>query len=528
MMDRALRVGVMLGSYSVAAWEAKILRGIAASGFAELALLIVDDRPMRRGRQWSTLLYELYVRADRKRHRHLVPDAFASVDLTAELANVPALAVEEESFTVDDLHAIREAELDVLFCLGSRTLDGPILEAARYGVWSYPHGEAPFFRELDRREPVSETVLQALGEEPDSRRVLYRSWSATKTSLHRTSNASCWKMAEFVLRRLRDLQRDGALEALPQGAQNAACKTPRTAAMLRFLARQAWSSLARRLSERRYDEQWQIAVRERREATAPFDRASVRLLVPPRDRFYADVMLFERDGRTWLFFEDAMLPLTGTKGVISAAELLSDGFGPARVVLERPYHLSYPFVFVDGGEVFMVPETQEHGTIELYRAVDFPDVWELDSVLMEHVRAIDATLLRHDGRWWMFVNLACEGASPNDELHLFHSDALRGPWQEYASNPVVSDVRRARPAGPLFIDERGHLIRPGQDSSVTYGHAVVLNHVERLTPREYSETPVGRIDPSWMPDAVALHTYSRGERFEAVDVRMRVRKGARP
>jgi hypothetical protein len=42
-------------------------------------------------------------------------------------------------------------------------------------------------------------------------------------------------------------------------------------------------------------------------------------------------------------------------------------------VLERPYHLSYPYVFFVGDDAFMLPETAANGAIELYRAVSFPD-----------------------------------------------------------------------------------------------------------------------------------------------------------
>lgn len=547
-MTRPLRIGVMLGrATTLAAWEAKILRDIAASDFAELALLILDDRPVRSGRwqrvksrQWSTFLYDLYVRVDRKMYRANA-DAFARVDIGPELASIPTLRVrpvEEryiDRFGEDDLRVIREADLDVILRLGFRILKGPILETARYGVWSYHHGDnakyrggPPFFWEIDRRDPVSGSVLQILGDKLDAGRVIYRSWSATNmTSLYRNSNANYWKTAEFVVRRLRDVHRLGekALEPLPPSTTGPLFRKPRNGAMLRFLARQASLWLKRRLAERRYREQWQLAVRERRDARTPFACASLRFLVPPPDRSYADVMLFERDGRTWLFFEE--IPFGSGKGVITVAELLPDRFGPARVVLERPYHLSYPFLFADGDTIYMLPETKQNQQIELYRATDFPHAWALDSVLIENVLATDATLLQRDGRWWMFVNIATPGASTNDELHVFHADHFRGPWAAHASNPVVSDVRRARPAGPLFVDEQDRLVRPSQDSSLTYGYAVVLNHVERLTPGDYAETPIGRIEPSWMPGAVGVHTYSRGERHEAIDVRVRIRRSGR-
>ena len=42
---------------------------------------------------------------------------------------------------------------------------------------------------------------------------------------------------------------------------------------------------------------------------------------------------------------------------------------------------------------------------------------------MEGISAYDATLVEHQGRWWMFAAVrAREGASTWDELCIFHAD----------------------------------------------------------------------------------------------------------
>ena len=83
-------------------------------------------------------------------------------------------------------------------------------------------------------------------------------------------------------------------------------------------------------------------------------------------------------------------------------------------------------------------------------------------------------------------------------------------------NPVVSDVRRARPAGAPFRRE-GKLIRPGQDCSRTYGGAMSLNLVETLSVSDYREREVQRIEPDWYPRLRATHTINATERFVATD-----------
>jgi len=47
-----------------------------------------------------------------------------------------------------------------------------------------------------------------------------------------------------------------------------------------------------------------------------------------------------------------------------------------QIVLDEPYHLSYPYVFEWQGDYYMVPESYQVNSILLYRAVNFPTDWE--------------------------------------------------------------------------------------------------------------------------------------------------------
>jgi hypothetical protein len=190
-------------------------------------------------------------------------------------------------------------------------------------------------------------------------------------------------------------------------------------------------------------------------------------------------------------------------------------------VLVADYHLSYPFVFEWRGEVYLLPETSRNRTIELYRAVEFPRRWEKAAVLMQDVSAVDSTLLEYRGRLWLFTAGIGGPSLKNSELSLFHADSLWGPWYPHPQNPVVCDVRRARPAGSLFYDG-GHLIRPAQDCTTRYGAAIMLNRVEVLSDTEYREVPVGMIRPGWRKEVFTTHTINRNDVFEVLDGQARV------
>ena len=207
------------------------------------------------------------------------------------------------------------------------------------------------------------------------------------------------------------------------------------------------------------------------------------------------------------------------KGTIACAELRASGIGEPQTVIAGPDHLSYPSLFQWRGDWFMLPETGARRRVEIWRARQFPGEWTLETVALDGVDACDATVWQHDGRWWMFVTLCVAGGPRADEVSLFYADTPAGPWHPHRANPVVSDAAHARSAGALYRDGEA-LIRPSQDARGGYGHAITLNRIDRLTTREYRETPVGSIRPTWHPRVRGTHTIARSSTFEVIDGRL--------
>jgi hypothetical protein len=202
--------------------------------------------------------------------------------------------------------------------------------------------------------------------------------------------------------------------------------------------------------------------------------------------FVADPFLHHREGRWYCFFE--LLNRSSEKGEIGAASSLDlRSWRYVGTVLDEPFHLSYPYVFEHAGEVYMVPESSADESIRLYRADPFPIGWTLETILLQGRPFKDSSLVRHDGRWWMFSEVS-EGT--HDTLALFHSAELHGPWIEHPQSPIVrKDPMTARPAGRVVLHE-DRLIRFAQDCSAEYGRALRAFVIDVLTPHEYSERSV--------------------------------------
>ncbi len=265
-------------------------------------------------------------------------------------------------------------------------------------------------------------------------------------------------------------------------------------------------------------DQW-IILTAQRLGYQSLDWQSLTPILPPKDRYWGDPFPWQRDGCQYIFIEEKLYS-TG-RGRITCLELDERGaLASQRVVLERPYHLSYPFLFEQAGELYMLPETAEHRTVELYRCTRFPDQWEFVKDLLSYIYAADATLLEHGGRYWLFASVKTPGGSSLDALHLYSSDdLLRGQWRPHPRNPVVFDLASARPAGRIF-EQDGSLIRPAQDSSRRYGGALKFQRILTLTETDYSEVTERSFTPAGSR-YLATHTFNRSGDLTAIDAVLR-------
>ena len=310
-----------------------------------------------------------------------------------------------------------------------------------------------------------------------------------------------------------------------QGVSSPANPPPPTAAAAdaspaSFVRHALRTKLAAKLSGGRGgDEAWRVALRytPRPSGYSAPGAGVFAVEAGPTDAFHADPFLFARGEETFLFVE--AYPWAIRKGVIACARLDPQGRpGAFETVLEAAHHLSYPQVFAYGGEVLMLPETAAARRLELYRATDFPRGWERVAVMLEGLRIADATLLDHDGRWWLFASVAEHGGSSWDEVFAWHAGSPFGPWTAHARNPLVSDVRAGRPAG-RFVRRGGRLYRPAQDGEAGYGAGLAWCEVLELTPDRYREQVVARWRGADFGAFTGVHTFSEAGGFEAIDLK---------
>lgn len=252
-----------------------------------------------------------------------------------------------------------------------------------------------------------------------------------------------------------------------------------------------------------------------------FDIAAGIEFDAPPGCYWADPFVFEHEGAVYVFVEEYVYR-TGT-GHIVACRLDGDRLVPLGPALRTDGHLSYPFVFRHGAEIYMMPETGSAGRLEIWRATGFPLEWERHATALEGTACADSAILADEDGMWIFTNICRDGFEDfGSELHLFRAD---GPdLREVVAhplNPVVVGSRQARGAGRILRHE-GRLLRPAQDNSHgTYGFGLNIMEITALNGTEYAETRLRHLTPEGDPDLIGCHHLDVAGDLVVFDVRRR-------
>ncbi|MYM40142.1 glucosamine inositolphosphorylceramide transferase family protein [Duganella qianjiadongensis] len=263
-------------------------------------------------------------------------------------------------------------------------------------------------------------------------------------------------------------------------------------------------------------DQWRLEIFTPDQSASSQARFS-HIIAPPASDFWADPFLVTIKNRLWLVFE--ALPFSTGKGNISAMELTADGKvkSPPQVVLDEPWHLSYPFLYTENDQTYMIPDASMSRQLYLYRCGDDPLHWERLPPLISDQCLADATLIRHQGKLWMFASHGDRGASMDDTLHIYMADQLTGPWKAHSLNPVKIDARSSRPAGNMWISRDGDLHRVTQDCSTVYGGATVCTRIVKLSESEFQEEIIEGWGAAYNDADTPWHTFNQLGSLQVID-----------
>ncbi|MDA9345638.1 hypothetical protein N9R74_02125 [bacterium] len=537
---RPLRVGIIVDNADLhfIAWD--LIERSAKIDAYDVSALIVQQAPPgvgtspwaavrrylttgRASKLFGRLTFELITRLEAVIVQRMKPISCTQDTKPLDDFDIQKLAVQPRKsksglvfrYSPDDLDAIKTLELDVLVRAGAGILRGEILSVCRYGVLSFHHGDnrvnrgSPAgFWEVYFGAPKTGFIIQRLTEELDGGDVLFRGATRTKPLYLMNQSSVFYKSAPFFSTFLKKVAETGrlpeVLESWPYG--HPLFSTPTLIVQIGYVARVAgrvFRRFFRRL--RRVGQRWAVAyMRVPDWRNAALWRA--KPIENPEYRYLADPFVWSEDGQDFIFVED--FDVRNGKGSISAIDITYDSPKHLGLVLDEPFHLSFPFMLKVNGKTHMIPESHQIQEIRLYQCDIFPQKWSLSEVLISDISAVDTMVFFKDGLWWLLTNI--DSAQMNDyesELHIYFSENISASsWSPHPGNPVVFDPERARNGG-LLVQPNGDLYRVFQRQSIDYyGAAMGVARITDLSPTTYSEEVVSIIDPEFFAGAISGHS----------------------
>lgn len=193
----------------------------------------------------------------------------------------------------------------------------------------------------------------------------------------------------------------------------------------------------------------------------------------------ADPFLFVLNDTLYLFYEEKLRKSKGYIMMTCTNDL--ENWTVPTMVLQEPFHLSFPFVFKQDNEIFLIPETGEVDEIRLYRFCD-DTLTKVEFVkTLKKGAYVDSSIINISGNYYLFTS---------DSLfnqRVFISRNLLGDYDEHPSSPIYIGRDFGRNAGSIF-EYCGTYFRPSQDCTHLYGENVTIHRFIELSPNSIRET----------------------------------------
>ena len=258
---------------------------------------------------------------------------------------------------------------------------------------------------------------------------------------------------------------------------------------------------------------WYVAYRKRKSDILD-DKESVFTIIENQPHCWAaDPFVIEHNNVAYIFAE--LYDSKRGRGVIGYC-CLQDPQPEWKPVIMESYHMSYPHLFSDNGEIYLMPEANQSRTLYCYRAIDFPEKWEKLSPIRTSVRYVDTSPFEADGHHYA---ITYQIAEEEKDYKLVLLDL------ENQENDKIIETNNAqfrRPGGRIDAKRK---IRVAQNCEDGYGKGLIFYQYQ-IQDGNYAESEMTRIMPEQIKLSkriylAGMHTYNCSEHFEVIDIKTR-------
>jgi len=539
-----MKIGILIRDFNALGnWELRIIDEIRKNPTLHLSLLIKDGREninstrkkIARAFKHKNILGKLLFSLQKRIEAIIFKEKITvdRVEILKYLQQIEVIKLHPKRkgfldvFSVNDAKMIKKYDLDIILRHEFNIIRGEILNASKYGIWSFHHGDNAVnrggpagFWEIILKDSVIGVTLQKLTPELDGGLIIDKAFYNNSFSFVKNNTKILEHSVSLLFKNIRAVERNELSLTKSPVYYNPLYRSPSVGVMFKYIFRfyprlfsLALKDLLKRFLGVRYD-CWTLFIGK----GSIFDSTLFRLkpIKLPKGEFWADPFLYSYRDELYVFFEN--YSYKRGIGKISCGKIKDGKIKDVMDVLDLDYHLSYPFIFEEDNVIYMMPETHKNNRLEVYKCIEFPNKWELFSTAFEGESVADAIYFKDDSNQrWLFLN---RGFNHDHmaELYIYKIDSLKfNNIQEHHQNPVIIDCKIARNGGAIFKYDN-KLIRPSQNNSNgIYGYGLNLNVIHKLSIEEYEEEQLIGIEPNFKKGLHATHHLHQLEDVFVID-----------
>ena len=398
------------------------------------------------------------------------------------------------TYSDEDIHKIKNLNLDVLIRCSSGVISGELLRVTPYGILSLHHGDNRKYRggpagfwEILNNDINTGFIIQKLSENLDAGVILCRGSVQTHPLLHANVSRVKKRSYEYMCMTLKNLSYTMDFREDIYVYESNIYQLPSCSNIIKYFIKTL--KYYRTVFSQKFgilNKKWHVYYKF---IDNP-DELELRLankLKTKNGEFLADPHIIYTNSSYKVLFEN----YTKTEGraKISAIDICRETgkLGTVYDLIKEPFHLSFPFSFEHGNQTYLTVESGTRKGIRIYRFLDDGSVVYHHTILDDAYFA-DPIIFEYCKFWFLLVNQDTgEVKDFNSELNVYRaSDPLSGVWTKISPNGILSGAENARNAGLIHIGERVFRVNQIQDVHF-YGRGFGLNEVFVSENGEYSE-----------------------------------------
>lgn len=254
---------------------------------------------------------------------------------------------------------------------------------------------------------------------------------------------------------------------------------------------------------------WNIAIKNK-------NNTKFRILKNNYNSWVADPFVFEKDGKIYIFAE--IYEYSKAKGSIGYKVIDGKKESKWKRIISESYHLSFPNIYESNNNIYMCAETSSAKKLYQYKCISFPDVWEIDTILLNDCEFVDTVFFKYEKKNY---GLTLDIEKDKKQLLLFSIDNNKITFSK--QNPLSNDMASARCGGNV-IKRNEKMIRVAQKCDKFYGEALIFSEILSINPYKELNLKTIKVDDIYLNKKkkfLGIHTYNESLNYQVVDLQYR-------